>query len=515
MILIFHLFTFSFNLIIMAEHQISTKEAASNLLACAAFLAENIKSYDGHGEAMKEIVPHYLEKGEVDFAAQFADAIDDPFVRDRLLMLTAEKCAAIDDDEYAFQLVESIEDYGLQAQARERIALQKSVKNEFEKALKISETLDHADDALAGIAVHQAAKGDETNALETIKKIDFANSKVNALQNIALFNLQKGETVKAVEYLDKAFAAAESIEFPEEKIRALANIGNLFIEADRRDKAIETFDAAKNTAEKLDNVHRDYHLATVALGFLRAGSLELADRTLDLVADKTQIASCLNGFAQIFWANGEKDEALETLEEAYAILKSQRDAETRDSRTRFGVFSAIAVQFARFEKAERGIEIAQENIDETEKMTALASIAQVCTLQGRDELARQSINAIRDDAQRMFALIGISDAKNKLNEREKAVEFLNEAATLGETVSQIASRSSAYNELAAHFQQYGESERAREISFENLKVISQIRSESSRAVALSQLANVYEQAEFTLNDAEKSILQTMIQRAIM
>ncbi len=266
----------------MPEHQISINEAENNLLACAAFLAENIKSSDGYSEAMKEIVPRYLEKGEVDYAAQFADVIDDPFVRDRLLILTAEKCAALDDDEFAFQLAESIEDYGSQAQARERIALQKSAKSEFDKALQIAETLEHADDAFADIAAHQAAKGDETKALETIEKIDFANSKVNAFQNIALINLQKGETAKAVEYLDKAFAAAGEIEFTEEKIRAFANVGNLFIEADRRDKAIETFDAAKNTAEKLDNIRRDYYLATAALGFLRSGSLELADRTLDL-----------------------------------------------------------------------------------------------------------------------------------------------------------------------------------------------------------------------------------------
>jgi hypothetical protein len=115
----------------------------------------------------------------------------------------------------------------------------------------------------------------------------------------------------------------------------------------------------------------------------------------------------------------------------------------------------------------------------------------------------------------MFALIGVSDAKNKSNEKEKAIEILNEAAVLGETVSQIASRSSAYNELAAHFQEYGESERAREISSENLKIISQIRDESSRAVALAQLADVYEESEFTLNDAEKNILRAMIQKALL
>ena len=498
----------------MSEHQLSVKDAENNLLACAAFLAENIKSSSGHGEAMKEIVPLYLEQNEVDLAAQFADAIDDPFVRDRLLMMTAEKCAAIDDDEYAFQLVESIEDYGAQAQARERLVLQKSAKNDFQKALEIADTLDHADDALADIAAHQAATGDEADALSTIEKIDFANSKVNALQNIALDNLKNGEKTKAIEFLEKAAATAFEIEFAEEKLRALTNIGNLLIEAERRDKAIEVFDAARNVAENLGNVHRDFHLANAALGFLRSGSLELADRTLDLVADKTQIASCLNGFSQIFWANDEKDEALETLEESYAILKSQRDAETRDSRAKFQIFGAIAVQFARFEKAERAIEIAQENVDENEKNSALAQIAQVCTLQGKDELARQSINAIRDDAQRVFALIGVSDAKIKLNEKEKAVEFLSESAALGETVPQIASRSSVYNELAKRFQKYGESGKAREFAFENLKIISQIRDESTRAVALAHLASVYDEAEFVLNDAEKGILRTMIQKAL-
>ena len=101
----------------MSDHQISIEEAQENLLACAAFLAEDIKSADGHAEAMKEIIARYLEKGDVDLAAALADTVADPFVRDRLLSNVADKCAAIDDDEYAFQLIESIEDYGLQAES--------------------------------------------------------------------------------------------------------------------------------------------------------------------------------------------------------------------------------------------------------------------------------------------------------------------------------------------------------------------------------------------------------------
>ncbi|MBP9111024.1 MAG: hypothetical protein KBF83_15830, partial [Pyrinomonadaceae bacterium] len=83
------------------DYFISKERAETDLLDCAAFLAERVKSADGHAEAMSEIVPRYLAKGDVDLAAELANAIDDPFSRDRLLIQVAEKCAQIDDDEYA------------------------------------------------------------------------------------------------------------------------------------------------------------------------------------------------------------------------------------------------------------------------------------------------------------------------------------------------------------------------------------------------------------------------------
>ena len=274
----------------MAEHLIPFEEACENLLACAAFLAEDIKSSDGHAEAMKTIVPFYLAKNNVDLAAEFANTVDDPFVRDKLLTLVAEKCAAIDDDEYAFQLLEAIEDTSSRGIARERIALQKSAKGEFEKALKIAATLEHGDEAFADIATHQAASGDEENALRTIEKIDFPNAKVNVLLSIASLNLRKGETDKAIEFLEKAFDAANEIEFDEEKIRAFLDIARAFSEAKRNDKTIETLDRARAAAETIEGVHQDSFFANSALEFLRAGSLDLADKTLDSVTDKAQMA---------------------------------------------------------------------------------------------------------------------------------------------------------------------------------------------------------------------------------
>ncbi|MDQ3712800.1 MAG: hypothetical protein M3388_11370, partial [Acidobacteriota bacterium] len=226
-------------------------------------------------------------------------------------------------------------------------------------------------------------------------------------------------------------------EFTEEKIRALNEIASYFIEANQKDRAIETFDKAKIIAERIDGTHRDSLLANVALGFLQAGSIDLADRTLDLVADKTQMTVALVGFAREYWQRSEREEALEILEEGYAILKSQRDSEIRDSRARFGLWGTIAVEFARFEKAERAIEIAQEVLDENSQTSALSQIAQVCTFQNKDEFARQAAASIGDDAQKMFALIGISDAHNKIEKKKRVLKvfarsrnaFRNRSAT--------------------------------------------------------------------------------------
>ncbi len=497
----------------MSEHLIQIEEARENLLACAAFLAENIKSADGYAEAMKEIVPRYLEKSAVDLAAQLADSIADPFVRDRLLSNVSDKCAAIGDDEYAFHLIESIEDAGLRGEAGERIAMRKAAAGEFDKASEIAHALGEPSHAFGVIACYLTAANRETEAGEMLGRIEYPAAKVVALQLIAEHYERNNKIEKAVAALDAALIEAEEIDFIEEKIRILQNIAEHYQKNGRNDKAVETFDRAKTETEKLDNNYRDIFLVSIADGFLRAGNLESADRTLDAVTDKTQIAACLLGFAREFTRKGETTEALEALEESYAILKSQRDREIRDSRARFGLLSAVAVQFAGIDKPERAVEIAQDIADEAEQTSALSQIAQVSTTLKKDEIARQSINAIAEDSQRMFALISISDEKKKQGNAEEALAILNEAAHLAETVPQIRARSSALGELAKRFIEYGEIEKARGVSHENLETIAQIRDEATRAIALAQLNDIYEQANFQLTEPEKSILQTLIKRA--
>jgi preprotein translocase subunit Sec63 len=145
-------------------------------------------------------------------------------------------------------------------------------------------------------------------------------------------------------------------------------------------------------------------------------------------------------------------------------------------------------------------------------MNALGQIAQILTIQKNDELARQAINSIPDDVHRMFALIRVSDAAASNVENEKATDILEEAHALAEGVPQLASRSSAFIEFAKRFLQHGNSNRAREISLENLQTISTIRDESTRAAAIANLAELYEDAKFEINPAEVEVLQKLVRQ---
>jgi tetratricopeptide (TPR) repeat protein len=497
----------------MAEHFISRDDAERDLLAAAAYLAETIKSSDGRAQAMAAVVPRYLEKGEVDLAAELANTVDDPFVRDRLLIAVAETCASTDDDEYALQLVEAIEDPGMQAQARERIGLQLASHGKTEKARAVADAMEHRDNVLAGLAVKLQVDGAEEAAGATLSEIEYPAAAAHALVTMAADAVGKGEGPRAAEFLERSLQPAEDIEHPEERIRVLIDIGNSFAAAGRNDRAIETLDRARGHAEELDNFHRDNFLASVSLGLMRAGSIDAADRTLDAVQDKTQIATALSGFAGEYWKRDERDEALEALGEAYALIKSQHERETRDTKAKYNVWANIAVQFAGFGKGERALEIAAELVDDDYANNAFTQIARLMSVEKNDELMRQALASIRDDGHRVFTLIAMHDSASSAGDTAKATEFINEAFALAEEVPQLASRSAAYNSIATRYLAAGENDLARSAARESLAVITEIKDESSAAEALAGLSEVYEKGNFEIEEDERDSFRQLIVRA--
>lgn len=498
----------------MSEDLISSERAHGDLLAAAAYLGQHIKSGEGYSDAMKVIVPLYLERDEVDVAAELANSLSDPFTRDRLLIQVAEKCAEIGDDDYALQLADAIEDVGMQSQARERVAIKKALAGEFERASDLAEQVLHPDYVFAEIASGLAAAGRVAESEVSLNRIELPLAHASALQEIALRHLKTGQTVSAVEYLDKARVAARQIEHNEERVRALGEIAVSFIEAGRNDLAIESYEIARDEAEMLTSGHREVFLSGIAIGLLRAGNIDLADSVLDLVTDKTQVASGLLGFSRQFWNAEDKDEAMEALEEGYSIARSQKENETRDSRAANNVMGSIAVQFSMFGKHERAIEIAQENRDPGERLNSLGRIAQVAASGSDDAAASAAIAGIDDDASRVFALIGAADGWASSGNNEKALASLNEAVDIAKDLPQPLMRTSAFEAAAPLYLKYGTAEKSLETCRTALDSIALIRNDSDRAAALANLSDIYRRCGFDAEAEEKEILAAILRTVL-
>lgn len=496
----------------MADKFISKKAAEVDLLTAAAYVAERVDSGDDHSEAIAGVVPQFLDRGNVDLAAELANSVDDPFVRDRLLIAVAAKCAELDDDEYARQLIDAIEEPGLQLEGIERLGMVKAGNGQFDAARSIAEEMIHPEFVEASIAVKQAVDGDINAALSTIKAIAFPGAQVAAASNVAVSALDNGDIDRAIEFLSIASVAAGEIEHEEERIRSYIEIGNLYLRAERKDRAIETFSKAQELTEVLDNVHRDAFFGSISVGLLGAGSQDLSDRALDLVADKTQIANALLGHARHYWQTEQKDEAAEALDEAYEVLRSQKETETRNSRERFVLFGSIAAQFAGFGKGERAIEIAEKIEDGEHSMNALTQVAQVLTLQETDELARQALNAIPDDGQQVFALIGMSDAAKREGRSEQAVAFLNEAAAHVEDIPRLSLRSSALVSIADRAAS-NEQDDLLESSVASLfEAIAETKSRLSQSTALVSMAELVNKHELELSEPEHVKLRGIVSK---
>lgn len=494
----------------MAEHIISIENAKENLLSCALFLTGNINSVESRAAAVEEVASHIIAQGNVDLAAELADSLEDPFVRNRLLTNVVAKCAEIGDDEYAFQLVDAIDEYGIQSRAKEVIALKMAERGEFDKALEIANNLDHSSDAFAGIATYQLQKSSEAEALNTLEKISFPGSKVKALLSAASHSFNNEQPEKVTQFLDKARLVSGEVEFIQEKIGLLMEIAIHFIRSKNFGKAIEVLKETLGIIETIDGVQKDNLLVNVAVGFLKAEDVELADATLDLVVDKTQISSCLLAFSQEFSNDGDAEEALETLEESYAILKSQGETEIRDSKQRYSLFASIAIQFAQLQKFERAIEVAQENAYSDQKNLALSNIAQIAVFKENDDYADQAIKAIKEESSRLNALVGLSDAKETVKKRDESLDLLNNASQLVDTVEQLIVRTEVENDLALRFNKIGETEKSREMASRSLQTIEEIKGDENRSYALAQLSDVYNKLEFEVSEEDKNVLDSMI-----
>ncbi len=499
----------------MSEHFISRQDAESDLLSAAAYLAERIKSIDGRAEAMTAVIPLYLQKENVDLAAELSNTVDDPYTRDRLLILVAEKCAEMADDEYAMQLADAVEDHGLRGQGFEHVALRQAARGDFDLAREMSDKMDHPDGVLAGIAVSQAAKGLEDEAGETIEEIGFPGAAVSALHELASECLHRGETGKASSILSARSKKLRTSNRPKKRH------GHIAISATGLSKLTGKIKRSKPSIKR--SQPRSRSTACIATDFWRLRRSVSFTRAVSILPTALSISSWTRRRSRrVFWATRESyGGKMNEMRRSSRLKKLSRyssrstNAKRATAGAAFKLFTQIAAQFAGFEKGERAIEIAEKIKDETERIAALSQIAAVLTIRREEEQARHAFRAIDADGDRVFALIGMSDAKQRNDDREGAIALLTEAAELADTVPQFTFRASGYSEIGRRLMAFGETSRAAEAFGKSLDTITQIRDSSSQATSLAALAQITNETGFVFDESFSPVLQTLAARAGM
>jgi len=473
----------------MSSKFISRDDAESDLLAAATFIGERIHTADGQAESMSAVVPLYLSRGDVDLAAELANTVDDPFTRDKLIASVAQKCVEINDNEYALQLVDAIEDDGMRLLALERFGMAKAASGDLDLARDIASQMAQPDFVEAAIASAEAENGSVEDAKTAVGAVEFPSARVQAFQQIAAKWIEQKRMDEAISLLEASLEAADEIEHREEQVRAVCEMGNLFITAERRDLAVKTFQKAHDFAAKIESSHKDFYLGSSALGLLQSGSNDLAEKALGEITDKTQLAGTLLAFARHLSNTGQADDALNDIEEAFEILEGQQEKETRDSRARNSIWTAIAVQFAGFGHADRGIEIAKKNIDDREAAKAIGEIAQILATTGDIEKARETALLQEEAYDQAETLISIVDTLTLKGENANVAETLREAEEKTGTVPQISAKADLLIEIAKRRKDLGEAGIAAATAEKAIAAIVEIRDESRRVTSLANLSS--------------------------
>lgn len=497
----------------MPDLFISRQRADEDILMAAAFMGERIRSAEGHADAIDKVVPQILAADDVDLAAELSNAIDDPFSRDRLLARVAVRCSELGDDEYALQLIEAIEDVGMRSIAIERCSLAKVAAGQLDAAIELSDAIAHPDNVYAAVAVAHYNEGRKAESDTVLDEIDFPTARVSAMLRMANAELEKEGFATAAELLTSAREHADEIEHDEERIAAMVEIGTGFIAAKRNDLAITTFADARDIATKIGVGHRDLFLSNCAIGFRTAGSVELAEETIEMLGDKTHIAATLLGFARESWRADDKETAVEDLDEAFEILKDQHERETRDSKTRNALMASIAAQFAGFGKAEKAIEVAEANDSDEQKVAALTQIAKVLDVKKETATADEATALIAEPSERTTALVSRAENLTENDDTASAIEMLERAENEAASIEQITALAESHLRIADRAVTAGSSPLASRNISSGLLAIAGILDPTTRASLIADIATIVKRGSLELTDADREVVYELIGRS--
>lgn len=494
----------------MQEFTSDGSEFDVNYLTCALRLAESLHG-EGQLEVTEAIALHYIEAGELDRGVELAEQIPDAYARDSLLAVITAKAVALEEEDYASELLETIEEPILHNSAIEKMAIEFARRGEFDAALGLTDQLADNASALGTIAALYWQSGQKNEALELARSIEFPQESAIALVQLAKLSDDNEESLNL---LAEACSVAEDIDSAELKVFALIAIASGCEERADREQSLETLNRAFEVCEDFESGNlvglsadfaRDEALLEIVQGLVRVQDLSKATEVAEAIDDRFLFARANLGLAVARGKDSQPGEAAEYLDEAKAVIVELRPYGAQEAEVLDALIIDLAISYADARNYDEARRIIRSLASEEKQRLVLNELGKLCGRAGDDREISEIAESLASPYDKARYWLGIYDS-------DSSEGALTRVLASAEDVEQPVEKAEVFTGLALRFAKSEQSPQAENFFLTATNAATLIEGSFLRARAFLRLAKASQAAERNPNQNEQHLLEQMMAR---
>lgn len=499
----------------MQEFTSDESEFDVDYLTCALRLAESL-----HGEAYLEIAEavalQYIEAGELERGVELAEQIPDAYARDSLLAVSTAKAVASEEEDYATELLETIEDPILHNSAIEKMAIEFARRGEFDAALGLTDQLADNASALGAVAALYWQSGQKNEALDLARSIEFAQESAITLVQLARLSNDNDESLNL---LVEARSVAEEIDSVELKVFALIAIASGYEERAEREQSLETLNRAFEVCEDFESgkliglsadFARDEALMEIVQALLRLKDLSKATDVAEAIDDRFVFARANLGLAVARGKDSQPSEAAEYLDEAKAIIVELQPYGAQEAEVLDALIIDLAMSYADYGNYDEARRIIHSLTSEEKQRLVLNELGKLCSNTGNDRVVSEiaeDLGSPYDKARYWLGIYDSSSSKPELSESAIAKALAN-----AEGVEQPVEKAEVFTGIALRFAKSERNPQAENFFIAATNAAVLIDGSFLKARAFLRLAKASQEAGRNPNQNEQRLLEAMMAR---
>jgi len=498
----------------MQEFTSDGSEFDVDYLTCALRLAESLHG-DAHLEITEAIALYYVEAGQLDRGVELAEQVPDAYARDSLLAVITAKAVASEDEDYATELLETIEDPILHNSAIEKMAIEFARRGEFDAALGLTDQLEDNASALGAIAALYWQSGQKDEALELARSIEFAQESAIALVQLARLSDDNDESLNL---LVEARSVAEEIDSAELKVFALIAIASGYEERAEREQSLETLNRAFEVCEDFESGNlvglsadfaRDEALMEIVQGLIRLQDLSKATDVAEAIDDRFLFARANLGVAVARGKDSQPSEAAGYLDEAKSVIVELQPYGAQEAEVLDALIIDLAMSYANYKDYDEARRIIRSLTSEEKQRLVLNELGKLCGNAGDDRVVSEIAEHLGSPYDKARYWLGIYDSASQPELSESAMA---KALAKAEGIEQPVEKAEVFTGIALRFAKSERNPQAENYFLAATNAATLIEGSFLKARAFLRLAKASQDAGRNPNQNEQRLLEQMMAR---